>query len=188
MTITTLTPWKPGLGMTAFDNASNYAGDAVEGYFVTSQNRDSDVLTRSNYECILRDLTMAAENAGAPDCVLTPSFGHWAVGHVDQICLAADAPESVLRLAESIKERLSDYPIYNEDHFSDLEWKEAAEYWDNLSPRERVRMAHYERDRCHWLQHKPVWVYGRLDWRALIERANNGDNIASYLEESMRTA
>jgi hypothetical protein len=183
---TTLTAWTPGLGMSVFDNASNYMGERISGFYVYAQNRDSDALTRSNFTRILEDLNAAAEAAGSPDCVLTPSFGHWACGHVDQLCLSAEAPESVIRKAEEILQDLEDYPVYDEDHFSCLEYEESSAFWDGLSPREKVRMAEYERDRCHWLKSRPVWVYGRLDWCELCDRAGNGDTIAIYLEEGCR--
>lgn len=180
---TTLMAWRPGLGMTAFDDSQNYMGERLQGWYVIAQNRDSDALERSNFACIARDLQAAAEKAGVPDCVEQHHFGHWAVGWVDQLVLTRDAPESVVREAEAALKALQYYPIYDEDHFSDLEWNEAADYWDGLSPREKVRMAIEERQRRHWTVNTPVWRFGRMDFGTL---ANDGSEIAESIYESLR--
>jgi len=137
---TTLTPWKPGLGMTAFDDASNYMGPRIEGYFVYSTHRDDDCLGRSNYRCILRALNEEAEKYDAIDTVLEPGFRHWAVGWVDQIVLAPDAPESVFRLAEDILNALADYPVVDEEDFCELETEEANSVWEKCyNDQERIK-------------------------------------------------
>lgn len=185
---TTLTPWRPGLGMTAFDGANNYAGETLDGWFVLSQHRDSDAIARSNFECLRRDLEQEAEKAGAAGCVETHSFGHWAVGHVDQIVLTAETPEPVIRFAENALARLADYPIYDDDHASDLEFTEAADYWDSLSPRDKVEWAIDQRKRCHWLKNEPVWHFGRMSYDDLVNanRTPGQAAIARAIEESLR--
>jgi hypothetical protein len=180
---TTLTRWEPGLGMSAFDDASNYAGDRLDGFYVYAKNRDSGTLVRSNFACILRDLEAAALEAEDDASVLTPSFGHWACGWVEQIVLKANAPEAVVRKAEEILDNLEDYPIHDERHFSDLEYEEAATYWERLSPRYKVRMAMEERKRYHWLQKEPVWRFGRMSYNDL---GNDDSTIAAALCESLR--
>src|SRR3989442_2963837 len=116
---TALARWRPGLGMTGYDDASKYIGERLDGYFVYSKHRDSDALARSNYECILQDLQKLDL-----DHVEEHSFNHWAVGYVDQIVLVADASEAVIRRAEDILTKLADYPVFDEQHWSELEHKE----------------------------------------------------------------
>ena len=36
--------------------------------------------------------------------------------------------------------KLDDYPVLDEDHYSELEWYEAQEYWDQSSLRDRIEM------------------------------------------------
>jgi hypothetical protein len=177
---TTLTPWKPGLGMTAFDDASNYAGETLNGWFVLSKHRDSDLLSLSNYDETMKRLTAAAKEAGAPDCIEEHNFGHWAFGWFEQICLTADTPESVIREAESILNELAEYPALNEHDWSTREGEAAADMWENESPREKVQAAMRERDRHHWLAKEPVWRYGRMSWHDL---ANHGSEISEALYE-----
>ncbi len=178
--LTTLPAWRPGFGMTAFDDSSNYLGERIEGWIVYCMNRDSDSLTRSNYESILKDLK---EIAGDSDGIEEHDFGHWAVGWVRQIILTADAPERVFRVAERAFERLTDYPVYNDEHWSALEYEEAADFWDSLSPRAKVKMAMESRARRHWLAHEPVWIYGRKCYAELCEM---GCTISEDLLESLR--
>jgi len=181
---TTLTPWRPGLGMSAWDDESNYIGSRVDGYFVYAMNRDSDSLTRSNFDCIARDLRKEAEKHGAPDCIEEHEFGHWACGWVKQLILASNAPEALFRAAEAIHADLEDYPVYNEDHWSELEYNEAADFWDSFRPRDKVQEAAHAREQIHWCAKKPVWVYGRLDWCGLCDRADKGDAIARHLVDT----
>jgi hypothetical protein len=181
---TTLPEWKPGYGMTAFDTARNYMGERIEGYVVYSKHRDSDLLTVTNYSGILADLEAAAEAAGKPESVEDHSFGHWAVGHVDQIILTPDAPDAVFEVAERALERLADYPVYDDSAYSDAEWNAAADYWNGLSPREKVREAMQERDRSHWLKNEPCWRFGRYDFHTL---ANLGTDLSEEVYEQVRT-
>jgi hypothetical protein len=189
---TTLTPWRPGLGMTAWDNASNYIGETLKGWFVYSKHRDSDLLTESNFDHILAALNTVATAAGNPNCIIRPVVNHWAVGWVEQICLTSDAPEPVIREAERLLAALEDYPALDEDDWSEREWDAAANYWDSLSPRDKVREAIDIRDGIHWLAKTPAWPIGRLSfgelanaeerWPWRSERAQ----LASYVYERVR--
>lgn len=89
--------------------------------------------------------------------------------------------EKALQIADDIMAKLEDYPVINEDHWSELEYNEVADYWDSLSPREKVDMAMAERKRYHWLQHVPVWRYGRLSYGEFPD-----DEIGRALEETLR--
>lgn len=44
-----------------------------------------------------------------------------------------------LRLAESIEKKLNAYPVFDEDHWSTLQFNEAAEFWDSLPVKYRYR-------------------------------------------------
>ncbi len=181
---TTLPAWAPGIGMSALDDSSNYIGERIKAYVVYSKHRDSDLLTQTNFDGILADLESAAEKAGAPDSVEVHSFGHWGVGHVDQIMITPDAPDSVFDCAEEALARLADYPVYNESEYSDAEWNAAADYWESLSPRKKVEHAMRERKERHWTAKESVWRFGRLSFSDL---ANEGSTIGEALYERVRS-
>ena len=64
---------------------------------------------------------------------------HWAVGWVEWIAIH-ESDEKALREADELAAALTDYPIVNESHFSELEWTEANDYWESLSLRERIEL------------------------------------------------
>lgn len=155
---------------------SNYAGAVWPNYYSSSvgQSRDSDALERSNFECMLKSL------GGESETVIVVRESHWAVGWVEWIAIHADDGRA-LEIADKVAVDLEDYPVINEDHWSDLEWNEAADYWDSMSPREKVREAMDVRARYHWLLKEPVWHYGRRSYSDLPDTT-----IGRALEERLR--
>ena len=106
---------------------------------------------------------------------------HWAAGWVEWIAIHQDDDEA-LEIADEVQARLADYPVISEDHWSELEWNEAADYWDGMSPREKVQTAMDIRAKYHWLQKEPVWHYGRRNYGELPDT-----EIGRALEESLRS-
>lgn len=98
-------------------------------------NRDADRLTRSNWAVVTEDI--ASHDPEGTDHELH-SFGHWACGHFD-ICLVRPGSKAA-ECAEGWESALADYPVASDDHHSELEWSEMAEYWEGMSLRERVRV------------------------------------------------
>jgi hypothetical protein len=156
----------------------SYFGETWPDYYCSGfgQHRDSDALERSNFAVALREL------GGGSETVIVVRESHWAVGWIEWIAIQAD-DETALRIADELNERRDSYPALDESDWSDLEWNEAADYWDSLSPREKVRMALYERSRCHWLNSKncPVWMFGRYTYSDFPD-----NEIARALEETLR--
>lgn len=112
----------------------SYFGASWPGYYVfLSQHRDSDSLTRSNFICGLEAL------GGESETVQVIRESHWAVGWVEWIAIHQDDTEA-LKIADSIMDKLDGYPVVNEDHWSQLEWDEAQDYWERLSISERVEL------------------------------------------------
>ncbi|MER9178916.1 hypothetical protein [Mesorhizobium sp. M0767] len=119
-----------------------YAGEVWPGYYGSGcgQHRDSDALTRSNFTCMLKAL------GGESETVIVVHEGHWAVGWVEWIAIHQD-DEKALRIADEIAGGLEDYPVVNEDHWSEVETEEAHQVWAGCySPKERVEYIRRHRD------------------------------------------
>ena len=115
-----------------WERPDNYAGADWPDWFVfLGQHRESDALTRSNFECGLARL------GGESETVRVIRERHWAVGWVEWIGVHKSAADK-LDAAETMLEQIDAYPVLDEDDFSELEWKEAEQFWASLSIRERV--------------------------------------------------
>lgn len=120
----------------------SYGGFSPDGdYLIYSQNRDSCAIERSNYECIFKDLKTLDEKHQTETTepfVYDFRARHWAVGWIEYILVKQNAPDEILQAAGEIICALSDYSIYNEGHASELEWDEAASYWNRSSVSDRL--------------------------------------------------
>jgi hypothetical protein len=117
---------------TQFDPAG--LGLADQGHWLVApvgQTRDSGCLEKSNFRCTLAAL------GGESDTVEVHRFGHWGPGWFEIIIIdPADAAR--VAIAEDIERALADYPVVDEEDFSNLEWETAAEYWASCGVRQRV--------------------------------------------------
>jgi len=112
----------------------SYFGAEWPEYFVfIGQSRDSDALTRSNFECGLRAL------GGESDSVLVVRESHWAVGWVEWIGIHESNVEAILA-ADAMACALANYPVLDESHFSELEWDEAQTQWEMMPLKYRVEL------------------------------------------------
>ena len=110
----------------------SYFGAEWAKYFVfLGQHRESDALSRSNFECGLDAL------GGESETVIVVRERHWAVGWIEWIAIH-ESDDGALELAEEMMCGLSDYPVLNEEHFSELERTEAEQYWEGMSVRDRM--------------------------------------------------
>lgn len=96
-----------------------YYGDHEGWLDAIGQHRDSDILTRSNFRCFVAELD-AIDPEGEDHAV--ESFRHWAVGWMEELLCRPDS--ECATLADTLRERLSDYPVLNEDEWSALENEE----------------------------------------------------------------
>lgn len=109
-----------------------YAGATWEGYFVApvSRNRDSDILTESNFDQQWEALSAHSADVPGVD-ESSPQIvreGHWLCGWVEWVAIH-ESNESALRAADKIAERIDRYPILNEDDFSRREDESAQKVW-----------------------------------------------------------
>jgi hypothetical protein len=115
------------------DSLDNYIGELPEEniLLVLTQNRDSDCLARSNFECALREL------GGESNTVKIYRFGHWGCGWWEALCILEGSEEE--QIATEIECALSDYPVLDDEHYSNLETEEANQVWGSCyTIRERV--------------------------------------------------
>jgi hypothetical protein len=113
---------------------SSYFGEVWPGYYSSGvgQSRDSDALERSNF------IQMVQALGGKTETVIVVRESHWAVGWVEWIAIHHDDGKA-LEIADGIQDRLADYPVINEDHWSELEQEDADLTWANCySPEERI--------------------------------------------------
>lgn len=96
----------------------SYMGATWYDYFeVFGQNRDSDTLTRSNFQCFLEKL------GGESETIIINHCKHWACGWVETIMIH-ESDLKALSIAESIMRHCGSYPVIDEFHWSELEHEE----------------------------------------------------------------
>jgi hypothetical protein len=124
-------------GVSAFDSLNNFAGDfeGMEKWNVLlGRNRDSGILTNSNFNCAVEKL------GGEGTDVQIFRFGHWACGWFELLCINP-ANEVLTSAANDIETDLADYPVLNDQDYSDREWEAKNELWANCySHKEKVEL------------------------------------------------
>ncbi len=110
----------------------NYVGATwYDWYSVAGRHRESDALTRSNWECwvewIRELLGDEVEDSDTEIGWHIVQENHWAVGWVEWLGVHKDvSPEILAKIDEKLHD-LDGYPVFNEDHFSNLEQHEYEE-------------------------------------------------------------
>ena len=124
----------------------NYHGADWSNYYVIlGHHRDSDILTRCNWQAATETLEALAEQLDAFDSegdsyVQTAHDSHWAVGWCDTLLVHKNAPAQLIAEVESIVKQLREYPILDENLFCAMEEEEANETWNLISLRERIEL------------------------------------------------
>lgn len=138
--------------LSIWETPSDYFGfDPVGDIGIVAKSRDSDALTRSNWDAAKARMLEAAgvtqqdiddwdgDDMDARPAVYDWRASHWAVGWVEYLMCRSDAPQAVLDEAQAIADDLADYPALDEDAWSELEYAEACETWASWSVRDRTR-------------------------------------------------
>lgn len=129
---TKLTPWTL---------PPSYFGETWEGYLIApvGRNRDSDLLTESNWAAqleTLKAIPYGNKNWGfeaAPWEIVREN--HWACGWIEWVALNPHASEWIAAM-EKLAARLESYPVLNEDDWSNREHESACESFDRYSVRD----------------------------------------------------
>jgi hypothetical protein len=137
-------------------NTPEYYGgfDPVGDVMIAGQSRDSDALERSNYETIFKFLRESEDQLAKEypeefdeaykangDELFIYDFraSHWAVGWVETLLMSRYAPDPLQRVVMEVIEQMEEYPCFDEEHYSELEWNEVQEFWArDFSIAERV--------------------------------------------------
>lgn len=166
----------------------NYGGgDWSEYYVVLIQNRDSDTIERSNFTSAKKQLE---ELSGDPEAkqveetlnldtplVTTMSTNHWAVGWVEWLLIHEKAPDSILQEADSIAEHISEHSILDENHQSELEHKEASEYFDSWVWRHEITR-NFE-DYIDWLEGNAPTTLEQLQSKYFSEYLDHNQQVSN---------
>ena len=103
----------------------SYFGETFEGFYVgPGRHRDSDDLTESNFHTALKEL------GGETETVFVVRAGHFLVGWVEWIAVHKDDEAAVAKLTE-IEAALEQYPVLDEDDWSEREGESANQTWSN---------------------------------------------------------
>jgi len=148
---------------TAWETPSSYAGFSPIGdYCVLSRHRESHLLDESNWDAGLKILRKIEADYPEPPrgprdhihysygaegqdeyWVYIWSASHCMVGWVEYMMVRADAPDEIKAAADDMLRRLKDYPILDEDDFSQREYDAVADYWQGMSLRDRLSAMQY---------------------------------------------
>lgn len=116
----------------------SYMGAQWPDYYVfLGRHRESDSLTRSNALVAEERINELPPWEGEQDSRFWVRESHWAVGWVEWFAIHED-DEAALRAADAMLERIESYPCLDEDHWSQLEWDEACDYWARMSVADRL--------------------------------------------------
>ena len=112
----------------------SYFGETWYDYYVgPSRHRDSDDLTESNFHTALKDL--GDDEGEETETVFVVREGHFLVGWVEWIAVHKDDEAAVAKLTE-IEAALEQYPVLDEEDWSEREMESANEVWSNCYDRE----------------------------------------------------
>ena len=112
-----------------------YMGETYYDYYVVlSHHRDGDDLEESNFQSALGML------GGESETVIVARASHWAVGWVE-LLLVHESDTDAIETAQDILNRLEDYPVLDEEDYSQRESDHALEVWASCySLKERIAL------------------------------------------------
>ncbi|MGH9890687.1 MAG: hypothetical protein ACREA0_01625 [bacterium] len=120
----------------------SWFGKPWRGWYVgLDRTRDSGTLVNSNFECFLKTVGEASagkvvdDSANGGDsseieAVYVVNEGHWACGWVEWIAVH-ESDDAALVVAEELMNSLENYPVLDEEHLTNLEFKAEDEAWNN---------------------------------------------------------
>ena len=109
-----------------------YSGAHWNDYYVfLGRHRDSSILSDSNFNEALKAI------GGESETVIIVRESHWAVGWVEWIAIH-ESDEETLKKADEIAESLQDYPVLNEESYSQAQFEAICDTWENSTIEDRI--------------------------------------------------
>lgn len=173
-----LEPWSK-FRPTGFDVAGLYLGHDGEyqDWLVgpCGQTRDSGVLDKSNFSALLKAL---AEVDPAANDYQIFRMGHWGPGWYEVVLVRPGS--AAAKVAAETACALADYPVLDDEDYSERENEAVAEDWDWLDYRDRIKMLQKEARRNNFPAH--VFLRARFTWEEMINRYTYDDVMAALFE------
>ena len=131
-----------------------------------SITRDTGAFYQSNFDSCLKIL------GGESDTVEIHRFGHWGPGWFEVIIVDPSRMAEV----QVIADRLSDYPILDEDHFSQLEYDQQWETWDKCYRSDLVSevLKYVPEELEEWIEETPDRVWDEM-FSEYLNQGNGGE-------------
>jgi hypothetical protein len=113
--------------LTLWTRPKNYAGPSYpDMYVVYSQNRDSDMITRFNFESLE---SILEHDHGIQ--FLNVRDHHWACGWIEFLYVHKDSDKKSLKKLDENLGKLEDYPILDDLEYSEWMMEELGEQYDD---------------------------------------------------------
>lgn len=118
-----------------------YMGETPYDYYVAyGSHRDSDILTLSNFDCILKALGGEDGYLQGEEYIETVRIQrsrHFLVGWLD-IILVHESAVDKLDIAEELLASIAEYPALDDEDLSSREWEYAQEVWECIRLSEKI--------------------------------------------------
>jgi hypothetical protein len=115
-------------------NADNFMGDEEDDGWVVvpcvGNNRDAQILTRSNWESALERL------GGEGDEVKIKRCHHWTCGWIEHLLVKRGGKAE--KEADKIDQEISHYPVLDDDRYLRLQDEARKEIWDGMDMRQKI--------------------------------------------------
>jgi len=106
--------------------------DSVRRECAYTLTRDSNLLEQSNWDHVVKKL--GEEN---DETYLILRFGHWACGWVQHIAINPERKD-LCTLAQNLIDSTADYPVLNDEDYSQRVYDDACSFWDGCSTKEKI--------------------------------------------------
>lgn len=135
---------------------SYFGFDPVGDYILYARNRDSSILSESNWFSIQKELEDLVKNLPKPETrykkgyygedeelpsawLYTWTASHWAVGWIEYLMVRKDAPQELLEKADEIYHFLKNqYPIWDENDYDARQDDAIYQWWKECNLKERI--------------------------------------------------
>ena len=118
---------------------ASYRGDKGDWMIVLAKSRDTDVMARANWDAaldLLKPMPHGYIGNNNADDFDVESSGHWAFGHVEFLVVKPGTKAHEIGLC--ILASIADYPVLDDELYSQYEHDATAELWPELPLRERI--------------------------------------------------